>query len=232
MMTTFKTISIAGALALGTAGMASASTVTLDYTGPTAGGFTSITIDATPAGDSSALAGAFNFDRIVGGSVVESIIAWCMDLSAFLNQGTRDYVESSSFVTGVNEVAGAGQRVQQLFDAVFHLIDPTDLADSAAMQTAIWEAIYDDDWSLDSGSFQVSAPGGVVGDAQDLLDLAAAYTGGQKWRMTYFDASGDPEKQQNVGTAAPIPLPAAGWLLLGGLGALGAAARRRKAAKA
>lgn len=31
----------------------------------------------------------------------------------------------------------------------------------------------------------------------------------------------------NIGAAAPIPLPAAGWLLLGGLGAMGAVARRR-----
>ena len=31
-------------------------------------------------------------------------------------------------------------------------------------------------------------------------------------------------------SAAPVPLPAAGWLLLGGLGAIGALRRRRRAA--
>jgi hypothetical protein len=31
-------------------------------------------------------------------------------------------------------------------------------------------------------------------------------------------------------TLAPIPLPAAAWLLMGGLGALGAVARRKRAA--
>jgi hypothetical protein len=234
-MNAFRTVTIAGALALGTAAAASASTVTLDYTGPTAGAFTTINITATPAGSTgNTLAGAFNFDRIAEGSVVGQIIAWCMDLSAFLNQGTRPYHEGGSFIGGVGEIAGAGDRVQQLFDAVFHLINPADQAQSAAMQTAIWETIYDTDWTLSTGSFRVSGPGGVVTQAQELLSLAADYTGGQRWRMTYFDAAAVDglDKQQNVGTASPIPLPAAGWLLLAGLGTLGAVARRRRAATA
>ena len=50
----------------------------------------------------------------------------------------------------------------------------------------------------------------------------------------------DPERQEPgrvshisfYNSAAPVPLPAAGWLLIAGLGELGALARRRKAAAA
>lgn len=63
---------------------------------------------------------------------------------------------------------------------------------------------------------------------------SGGFTGGD-WQVV--DASGDPWRRggalSNVrlyGATAPIPLPAAGWLLLTAVGGLGLAARRRRKA--
>ena len=55
-------------------------------------------------------------------------------------------------------------------------------------------------------------------------------TGGGAFADFQFLDGGVSTFQLDFGTSAPIPLPAAGWLLLGGLGVLAAAKRRRRTA--
>jgi hypothetical protein len=53
---------------------------------------------------------------------------------------------------------------------------------------------------------------------------------GAVWATFNTEIGGQELEEIGTWQIAPIPLPAAGWLLLGGLGALGAVARKRRAA--
>jgi hypothetical protein len=65
--------------------------------------------------------------------------------------------------------------------------------------------------------------------------LDTAFTSGTWTNLDLFNPANRNAGMSNMtlmGTAAPIPLPAAAWLLLGGIAGLGAVARKRKAATA
>jgi hypothetical protein len=65
-------------------------------------------------------------------------------------------------------------------------------------------------------------------------NTALNFGGPGELRLIYVAANGNPSilevTGENLPSAVPIPLPAAGWLLIGGIGALVAVRRRKKAA--
>ncbi|WP_372922593.1 VPLPA-CTERM sorting domain-containing protein, partial [Roseovarius sp.] len=77
---------------------------------------------------------------------------------------------------------------------------------------------------------------GVAGQESETVNLSFDYGGGSDLTFTSFAtrwqsmsvASPDGSDSMVLGPTTPIPLPAAGWLLLGGVAGLGALARRQK----
>ena len=101
----------------------------------------------------------------------------------------------------------------------------------AAFQLALWEAAYETDdqiaLSLDDGNRRGTSSNVAIKDTADeyLLKLAN-WDGSKLFQVNFLDA--ERLTRQDLVMATPVPVPAAGLLLIGGLGALGAMKRRRK----
>jgi hypothetical protein len=240
-MKTVRAIGLASALAM-SAGGATAST-TLNPGSPlaAAGGFVAIDINApvTPAaadGSGRVYSGPFNVDKSVGGGFLETFVAWCMELTRpFLDGGDRTFTEGSVFpsTAGVaGSEADVSTRIQRLFDAAYDpgILNSTNQA--AGFQLAIWELIYDTDADLQTSSFQALLGNNTntnrtatINYAQDFLQqYSTTLNPTREWTITYYQGT----DRQNIATVSPIPLPAAGWLLLAALTGLGVAARRKR----
>jgi hypothetical protein len=76
---------------------------------------------------------------------------------------------------------------------------------------------------LEKAMITLKAGNGFAAFLLDVKDLAGTWTSSKGLSHASVYYKGNP---------APIPLPAAAWLLIGGMGALAATARRRKAATA
>ncbi|MEZ5867059.1 MAG: VPLPA-CTERM sorting domain-containing protein [Defluviimonas denitrificans] len=101
---------------------------------------------------------------------------------------------------------------------------------AAAFQMAAWEIANRSNGSLDlaNGGFRITTPAaqGTQSLAQSWLDLI----GSGQWTSTGNVTISPPRGRRTCGNIAPVPVPAAGVMLLGGLAGLGALRRRRKAA--
>lgn len=79
-------------------------------------------------------------------------------------------------------------------------------------------------------NFELGQISPAISFTADSIEILFDTTGSGAGADFQFLDGGVSTFQLNFGTTAPIPLPAAGWLLLGGLGVLAAAKRRRRTA--
>ena len=179
-------------------------------------------------------AGAFDMKDT---NTLDSFVVFCLDIigKVYTNQ-TYDYKTTTTpFSNSYGLSSGSIDRLQQIFDSGYDTA-LNDSVSSAGFQVALWNAVYDDDWSVTNGSgsfYQTAANDGVRDAANQFLADAQAYGNGpQKWDLTYLEGLNTNPKlarSQNLVTVAAVPVPAASLLLISALGGL-FVARRRKAA--
>lgn len=215
---------------------ASAATMTLDRQDTTSfgpNGRQSIVIyDTTllPAGR-SVTAGAFALKATPVQSFTDAagkFTAFCLDIVGQLHLPGL-YNETLTPFTKAPLTALQKSNVRKLFNTAYSTLSLASDAQSAGFQLALWEIVNENSgtFNVNTGTFYTSAA------ARDLAarNAANAFLAGLAGPVTanystvYLEAVWT--KGQDLVTVSDVPLPAAGWLMLAGLGGL-AALRRRK----
>lgn len=227
----------AAAIALAVAaGGVSAETITLkQQAGSIFAGGGNATVQTNLTGNTSVGAGGFRVEEVGGAG--RKFLAWCMSLLDDLNLPGIYTATAAPFENRGELTSTQIGMVQGLFDTAYTGLNVSGSAqgniDSAAFQLALWNIIYDLDTnrSVSTGNFTVTASQ-AIRDRADLFLGGIDSAGPQEYILTFWEAKVDSNGKplsQNLVTAAPIPLPAAVWMLLAAIGATVAATRRRRA---
>ena len=228
-MKTFKIL--VAALALGTVtALSPASAATINVTKQGTNAFvdasgsngwyqsTSYTLNGTGR---SAAAGMFRLTGTSTNGAVQDFLAFCLEPLETLTL-PKDHTVGTTLGSSVLDRLGA------LMSNAFTLV--TGSQSAAAFQMAAWEIANESNGSLDlaQGGFRITSAGtGTQSLAQSWLNLIGSGQWTSGGNVTILSASGTQDLLTNI---APVPVPAAGVMLLGGLAGLGALRRRRKAA--
>ena len=225
---------IAASFVLG-ASAASATTVTLQQQSASdvfAGGGAAnvrVQLDSTTY---NANAGGF---RVTDGT--NDFIAWCLDLVNNLSLPSVYSVTSTPFSNTTGTFSASVQHnLQRLFNTSYRDLDLDDNVQSAGFQLALWEIVYEGDPNLTLNSGDLRWVGGNS-DARTAANTFLNNLDGpetEEWVLTFFESGKDKygnQISQNLVKVAPIPLPAAVWMLGGGIVLMGAVARRRRKAE-
>lgn len=221
------------------ANVASAATIELDKQGANvfgSNGWTAVTITSTsnPAvGPMAVAAGGFALKGDLDGKPgVELFDAFCLDISTYLRLPSLYMISGSPFASDPLTALQLS-NIGKLFNTAYKGLDLTNATQNAGFQLALWEIVNEaagNSYALGSGNFSATGSAAANSMADTFLaGLSGAAT--QKYRMTFLE-SADPRAKdghysQNLVTVSPVPLPAAGLMLMAGLGGLGLMRRRR-----
>jgi hypothetical protein len=247
MLKSIKRLTVVGALAAAaftTLVPQDANALSVTYNGA-ANGFRTVNVGVPNFNGS---AGGFSFTNK---ATNEKFVAWCFDLRSTISPGGEYTYELATLNPTAPQLNNPPfdvpptfnvDRVQALFDSSYSValntVGGSNAETSAAFQLALWETIYDTNFSL-ANVVGFSFAGSSTNSDVNILAagfLTAAQTRFNsnptttKWKLSFWDGatSNNPDAQDLV---TAVPLPAAAWLLLAVSGGL-IAAKRRRAAKA
>ena len=159
---------------------------------------------------------------------VANFYTYCIDATQYLRDPQYVTVRSTdSFTSGSTN---AGAKVSWLFNSYADTIRTSGTnTQAAALQLAIWEALYDSSQNLTGGAFRATASSAIVTQAQTYLTAlySSAYLGS---RATWLDVDGgnsNPAYRGQDQITHSVPEPST--LMLMGLASLALIRRRRRA---
>jgi hypothetical protein len=232
-----RTAVLAGAAAVWASGAWAAN---LSYQGAWAGSYSNVgytVTDPSQSRNNNQPAGAFKMSQVTSGAlgygIPDTFAAFCLDLVGTISSGGFVVNNVNPYQTARVLSDEVKERVENLYDASFGSVDLLNKNQSAAFQLALWEVAYEPDGAtitLGAGNFKDQNTSTAIRELADqyLANLGNAFT--KKYNVFFLDA--DDLSNQDLVTATVVPLPAAGLLLIGGLGALAMVRRRREAATA
>ena len=243
---------IVAATVIGGATTASALTVDLDFQGTYALEHDINVRDVDGKPSYSGAAGGFKMQDLTG--PLGNFVAWCLDLSTSVKDATYDVLSKSDtlFTNGRGAVELSTQQksdIQSLFDTSYATVSANlgDAKYSGGFQLALWEIVYEEGsvgYGMGTGDFRdYYGASSTRTDAFDyanqiLAGLAADDTSKDSFILSFLESETyqvqnkkgkwiTKHTSQNLVTATPVPLPATGLLLLGGIAGF-AGLRRRK----
>jgi hypothetical protein len=160
------------------------------------------------------------------GSGMMDFIAFCLSPTTWLNL-SKDYTPGSNLSGSLRGLLGA------LYANAFASV--SDGVTAGAFQMAVWEIVTETSGTFDvnAGYFQMTGNGSASNNAEALANSWLGNLNSGAWspvsgNTRYFAASVPGSTQDLVSDTTPVPLPAAGLLLVAAIGGL-ALARRRAA---
>lgn len=231
MSMTARRASLAGlALIAVLLGTRSASAETIDFRGSGHSAAVSITVmnGASTLFSGSVMAGELNWSWLDGTppGFTTDFYSYCIDATQYLRD--PQYVTVRTMDAFANGSANAGAKVSWLFNTYASTIrDSGTNTQAAALQIAIWEALYDTSQNLGDGSFRIGTTGAIRTQAETYLTALYSnnYLGSTATWLDVDGGNSNPIYRGQDQITHGVPEPST--LLLMGVAGLALARRRR-----